>query len=66
MNDLFLKLYVAARDLLARNNGQSMTEYAMAVGLIAFGCVAGQAAIAHSVNQTFIAMATTITNGIAQ
>ena len=66
MQDLFLKLYVGAKLALARNDGQAMAEYAMAVALIAFGCVAGEAAIATSVNHTFIALATTITNGVAQ
>lgn len=66
MNDLLLKLYVTAQSLARREDGQSMTEYAMAVAMIAFGCVAGETAIAHSVNQTFIALATTITTGVAR
>lgn len=64
MNDLFLKLYLAARTALLHDKGQSMSEYAMAVALIAFGCVAGEATIASSVNHTFIALATTISGGI--
>jgi hypothetical protein len=43
-----------------------MTEYAMAVGLIAFGCVAAEAAIATSVNRVLVATATTIVNGVMQ
>lgn len=66
MNDLFLKLHLTVQSILVRNEGQSMAEYVMAVALIALGCVAGESAVAHSVNQTFISMATTITNGIAQ
>ncbi len=64
MQDLILKLYVAAKSVLARKNGQSTTEYAMAVGLIALGCVAGEAAIATSVNHIFVATANTILNGV--
>ena len=64
MQDLFLKLYAAAKSALAQNDGQSMTEYAMAVGLIAFGCIAGEAAIATNVNHVFVALATTITTGV--
>jgi Flp pilus assembly pilin Flp len=64
MQDRFLKLYVAAKAALAQSDGQSMTEYAMAVGLIAFGCIAGEAAIATNVNHVFVALATTITNGV--
>jgi Flp pilus assembly pilin Flp len=64
MQDLILSLYVTAKSALSRNDGQSMTEYAMAVGLIALGCVAGEAAIATSVNHVFVAMGTTIVNGV--
>jgi Flp pilus assembly pilin Flp len=64
MQDLFLKLYAALKDRADRNEGQSMAEYAMAVGLIALGCVAGEAAIATNVNHIFVTLATTITNGV--
>jgi Flp pilus assembly pilin Flp len=66
MQDLFLKLYASAKLAMSQNDGQAMAEYAMAVALIAFGCVAGEAAVATSVNHTFIALATTITTGVAQ
>jgi Flp pilus assembly pilin Flp len=64
MNDHFLKRYMAAKSLLACEEGQGMTEYAMAVALIAFGCIAGEAAVATSVNHVFVALATTITGGV--
>jgi Flp pilus assembly pilin Flp len=64
MKDLFLKLYLSARSVLDRMEGQNLAEYAMTFSLIALGCVAGMSAVAHSVNQTFIAMATTITTGV--
>lgn len=64
MNDLYLKLYRAARFMLSGEAGQSMSEYAMVVALIAFGCLAGEAAIASSLNHTFIALATSITGGV--
>jgi Flp pilus assembly pilin Flp len=64
MQDLILKLNVALKSIVDRSEGQSMTEYAMAVGLIALGCVAGEAAIATNVNRIFVALATTIANGV--
>ena len=64
MQDLILKLYLTAKSALDRTDGQGMTEYAMAVGLIAFGCVAGEAAVSTSVNRIFIALGTTILNGV--
>ena len=66
MQDLILKLNAAAKLVLDRTEGQGMTEYAMALALIAFGCIAGQAAIATSVNHIFIALGTTIVNGVTQ
>ena len=66
MQDLILKLYLTAKSVLDRTDGQNMTEYAMAVGLIAFGCVAAEAAIATSVNRVLVATATTIVNGVIQ
>lgn len=64
MNDLFLKTIAIARTALIRESGQSMSEYVMAVAVIAFGCIAGEAAIASSVNHTFVAVATSITSNI--
>jgi Flp pilus assembly pilin Flp len=66
MQDLTLNLYAAARFVLDRTEGQGVTEYAMAVGLIAFGCIAGEAAVATSVNHIFVALGTTIVNGVVQ
>lgn len=36
----------------------NLREYGMAISLIAFACIAGQAAVAHSINQTLLVMAT--------
>jgi Flp pilus assembly pilin Flp len=66
MSTFLLNLVSFAKTLLAREEGQSMTEYALLAALLSFGCVAGEAAIANSVNHTFIALATTITAGIEQ
>lgn len=64
MQDLILKLYVKAQSMLDREDGQSMSEYAMAVAVIAFGSVAGMGAIANSVSHTFIAASDTFTSAI--
>jgi Flp pilus assembly pilin Flp len=64
MNNLLLKLYLAVRALQERNEGQGVTEYAMAVSVIALGTVAGESAVAQKINSTFITMASTITTGI--
>jgi Flp pilus assembly pilin Flp len=64
MNSLLHKLYLATQSFIERQAGQGLTEYAMAVSVIAFGTVAGQSAIAEKVNHTFIAITSTITTGI--
>jgi Flp pilus assembly pilin Flp len=64
MNNLLLKLYLAIQDLRDRKDGQGVTEYAMAVSVIALGTVAGESAVAQKINSTFITVASTITTGI--
>jgi len=66
MNSPFNKIYLAVQTLLDRNDGQGLTEYALAFTVIALGTVAGESAVAQQVNHTFIAIATTITTGIMQ
>ncbi len=66
MQNLILQLHVAAISVLTRNEGQNITEYAMAITVIALGCVAGEAAIATSVNHVFVSLSTVILNGVMQ
>jgi len=66
MNNLFFKLYLAVQSIIERNEGQGLTEYAMAFSMIALGTVAGESAVAQQVNHTFISIASTITTSIMQ
>ena len=66
MNKLFLKLYLTAQSFREREDGQGLTEYAMAFAIIALGTVAGESVVAQKLNHTFIAIATTITAGVIQ
>jgi hypothetical protein len=66
MQNLILQLHVTAKSVLTRNEGQNITEYAMAITVIALGCVAGEAAIATSVNHVFVSLSTVILNGVMQ
>jgi Flp pilus assembly pilin Flp len=61
MQSFFLKLYVNAKRMLAHEEAQGLTEYALCFTMIALGTVAGMSAIANSVNHTFIAAANTFT-----
>ena len=64
MNSFLLKLFLTAKSQMDRREAQGLAEYAMAFSLIALGTVAGQSAIAHQVNQTFIAITSTITTHV--
>ena len=41
MDGIFLKLYFKFQDLVGREEGQDLVEYALVVALIAFGATAG-------------------------
>jgi len=53
MNILLLKLHVKFQDLISREEGQDLVEYALVVALIAFGATAGMKALAGGVNVAF-------------
>ena len=41
MNNLFLKLYIKVQDLMNREEGQDLVEYALLITLIALAAVTG-------------------------
>ncbi len=53
MNNLMLKMFVTAKNMIAREEGQDLVEYALVVALIAFGAVAGMNALAGGINTAF-------------
>ena len=64
MNDLMIKMYVAAKALIEREEGQDLVEYALVVALIAFGAIAGMKFLATGINQAFSGIATTLTANV--
>jgi pilus assembly protein Flp/PilA len=57
-------VYLFVRNLLAREEGQDLVEYALVVALISFGAITGMGAIATSVNDVFCGLATTMTSSV--
>jgi pilus assembly protein Flp/PilA len=61
---MLLKLYVKFQDLMNREEGQDLVEYALVVALIALGATAGMKALAGGINGAFdsvsVALATDI------
>ena len=60
MNDLMLKMYITYKNVIAREEGQDLVEYALVVALIAFGAVAGMSALAGGINTAFKDVSTTL------
>jgi pilus assembly protein Flp/PilA len=53
MNDLMLKMYVKMQDLMAREEGQDLVEYALVVALVAFGAIAGMRTLSTEIDSAF-------------
>jgi len=53
MNNLLLKLYVNFQDLISREEGQDLVEYALVVAIIALGAVAAMQTVATSISTEF-------------
>jgi pilus assembly protein Flp/PilA len=53
MKNNLLMLSVKLQDLLSREEGQDLIEYALVVALIAFGAVLGMQSLATKINTAF-------------
>ena len=53
MKDVMLKLYIRIQDLLSREEGQDLVEYALVVALIALAATAGMGKLATAINTGF-------------
>jgi pilus assembly protein Flp/PilA len=64
MYSVLHKLYVKIQNLMSREEGQDLVEYALVVALIAFGAVAGMKVLAGGVNNAFTTLSTTLAHNI--
>lgn len=53
MNDLMLKMYIKMQNVMAREEGQDLVEYALVVALIAFGAVTAMKSLSSEINTAF-------------
>ncbi len=60
MKNMIFKLYINSQDLLNREEGQDLVEYALVVALIAFGATAGMQSLATGLNAAFQGISTTL------
>lgn len=64
MQTLSTNLYMFVRNLLVREEGQDLVEYALVVALIAFGAIAGMGFLASGINNAFSGISTTLTTNV--
>lgn len=64
MNDMLVKLYVKFQDLMNREEGQDLVEYALVVALIALGAVAGMGVLAQGINNAFTTISATLATSL--
>ncbi len=60
MNNLFLKMYIKAQDLMSREEGQDLVEYALLITLVALAAVAGINKVASAINTVFSNISNTL------
>jgi pilus assembly protein Flp/PilA len=59
MNTMLLKLYVKFQNLMSREEGQDLVEYALVVALIALGATASMKGLASAISTSFGNISTT-------
>jgi len=65
MKELSTNLYLVVRNLIEREEGQDLVEYALVVALIAFGAIAGMQFLATGINQAFSEISVVLTSNIS-
>jgi pilus assembly protein Flp/PilA len=60
----FNTLLLALRNILKREEGQDLVEYALVVALIAFGAITGMGYLATGLNIAFSTVASTLTTNV--
>jgi pilus assembly protein Flp/PilA len=53
MNNLLLRLYVKFQDLMNREEGQDLVEYALVLAVIALGSVTAMRSVATAISTEF-------------
>lgn len=64
MNTMLIKLYVKVQDLIERQDGQDLVEYALLIALIAFGATAGMGKLAQGISTAFSNISTQLSTSI--
>jgi pilus assembly protein Flp/PilA len=62
MKAMLLEMYVKFQNLVSREEGQDLVEYALVLGIIALGSVALLTSVATNVNVIYTNVVTALTN----
>ena len=65
MNTVILRGYVKLQNLLSREEGQDLVEYALVVAIIALGATASMRSLATAISGAFGSISTTFAGAIA-
>ncbi len=60
MSTIILRLYVRFQDLMNREEGQDLVEYALVIALMALGAVAGMKTLTTGINNEFGTVSSTL------
>jgi pilus assembly protein Flp/PilA len=60
-----MKLYLVAKSLIEREEGQDLVEYALVVALIAFGAITGMGYLAAGINHAFSNISVVLTTAVS-
>lgn len=60
MNEMILKLYVNLQNLMNREEGQDLVEYALLVSLIALAAITGVGKVATAITTVFTNISTSL------
>lgn len=63
-NTLLLKLHFRLKDLLAREEGQDLVEYALVVAIIAFGAAAAMKGLSTEIKTAFSTISSELSSSI--
>jgi pilus assembly protein Flp/PilA len=64
MNSMLLRLYVKFQDLMSREEGQDLVEYALVVAVIALGSIAAMNKVANSISSEFSVIESTFSSAV--
>jgi pilus assembly protein Flp/PilA len=60
MNTMFLKMYLKCQDLMNREEGQDLVEYALVIALVSVAAVTSLGTLANKIVNTFGAISTAL------